>query len=208
MTAASALDTLTVPARNGDAAPAAPGISLDAHRAAFASRRFLAMPLAGTLAWIVVGVGGATLSTYWASMLLYAATGAIAYMGIALSHLTGERFLDKTRPANPFDRLFFAGVAQALLVYAVAIPFALKEPTALPLGVGVLAGLMWLPFSWIVQHWIGAAHAIGRTLLLVAGHYAFPDHRFVVIPALVVLCYALTIPVLELRWRRLGRPIG
>lgn len=194
---------------NGGAPFASSGpLSLDAQRAAFASRRFLAMPLAGTIAWIVVGIGGATLSTYWASMLLYAATGAIAYLGIALSHLTGERFLDKTRPRNPFDRLFFTGVAQALLVYAVAIPFALKEPTALPLGVGVLAGLMWLPFSWIVQHWIGAAHAIGRALLLVAGHYAFPDHRFVVIPALVVLCYAFTIPVLERRWRRLQQPIG
>jgi hypothetical protein len=45
-------------------------------------------------------------------------TGFIAYLGIMLSRFTGENFLDKNKPQNVFDSLFFHCVATALLVYA------------------------------------------------------------------------------------------
>lgn len=182
--------------------------SLDAQREAFAARRFLAMPVAGTIAWSVVAVGGALLPTGAASLLLYVATGSIVYLGMFLSRFTGEHFLDRTRPRNAFDGLFFATVAMALLAYAIAIPFALVEPTALPLGVGILAGMMWLPLSWVIRHWIGYFHALARTALILVVHYAWPDHRFVAVPLAVVATYAVTIVVLELRWRRLSRDCG
>lgn len=185
-----------------------PPASLDAQREAFASRRFLAMPLAGALAWLVVAVGGALLPTGAASLLLYIATGSIVYLGMFLSRFTGEHFLDRTRPKNAFDGLFFATVAMALLAYAIAIPFALVEPTALPLGVGILAGMMWLPLSWVIRHWVGYFHALVRTLLILVVHYAWPDDRFVAVPLAVVAVYAVTIAVLELRWRRLRRAGG
>ncbi len=135
-------------------------------------------------------------------LILFIATGSIAYLGIGLSKLTGEDFLDKTRPKNAFDSLFFHTVAMSLLVYGIAIPFFMVEPTSLPLSVGILSGLMWLPVSWLLQHWIGFFHAGARTLLLVAAHYLFPQQRFVVIPLVIVAIYAVTIVVLEQRWRR------
>ena len=73
------------------------------------------------------------------------------------------------------------------------------EPTSLPLTVGILSGLMWIPFSWMVQHWIGLFHGIARTVLVVAAWYLFPEHRFVVIPAVIVCIYIVTIHVL---WKR------
>jgi hypothetical protein len=174
--------------------------SLEVQRREFASRRFLAMPLAGTIAWLVVAVGG-VLAPRSAWLVLFIATGSIAYLGIGLSKLTGEDFLDKTRPKNAFDSLFFHTVAMSLLVYGIAIPFFMIEPTSLPLSVGILSGLMWLPISWFLQHWVGIFHGATRTVLILAAHYLFPQHRFVVIPLVIVAIYAVTIAVLEQRWR-------
>jgi hypothetical protein len=61
---------------------------------------------------------------------------------------------------------------------------------------------MWLPFSWIIQHWIGVAHTLARTALVLLAWLLFPGQRFVLIPALVVLVYLATLLVLEARWRR------
>ena len=90
-------------------------------------------------------------------------------------------------------------VGMAWLVFAIAIPFFLVEPTSLPLTVGILAGLMWLPFSWMIQHWVGIFHGIARTVLVVAVWYLFPDHRFVAVPAVIVAVYLVTIWALATR---------
>lgn len=187
-------------------APASPASlrSLDEQRREFASRRFLAMPLAGTIAWAAVGVAGMTsLPPRSLSIVLFIATGMIVYLGMFLSRFTGEHFLAKNKPKNAFDALFFSTVAMALLAYGMAIPFFLADPTSTPLTVGILTGMMWLPFSWIIQHWIGLFHAITRTVLLVALWFLLPDHRFVAIPIAIVAIYAVTIVVLEGRWRAL-----
>lgn len=182
-------------------ATAATARSLDVQRTEFAARRFLAMPLAGTIAWIVVGVSGLFLPSRTVGILLFIATGMIAYLGMLISRFTGENFLDKTKPKNTFDALFFYTVAMSLLAYALAIPFYLVDHTSLPLTVGTLTGMMWLPFSWIVQHWVGVFHSVVRTLLIVILWYAFPQQRFVAIPFTIVAVYAFTIVVFEKRWR-------
>lgn len=179
--------------------------TLDEQRMEFARRRSLAMPLAGLIAWSVVGVGGATLSAVPEIWLLFIATGSIVYLGLFISRFTGENFLDRTRPKNAFDALFLHTVGMALLVYAIAIPFFLKDYTSLPLTVGILSGLMWVPISWILEHWIGLFHGIARTLLVVAAWYSFPHARFVAVPAVIVGVYAITIFVLERRWRGISR---
>lgn len=176
--------------------------SLDVQRDEFARRRFLAMPLAGTIAWAVIGVASQFAPAQWMMFITYIAAGSIVYLGIGLSRLTGENFIDRTRPKNVFDSLFMHTVAMSVLVYAIAIPFALVEPTSLPLSIGVLAGLMWLPFSWIIRHWIGYFHAIVRTVLLVAVWYAFPEQRYLAVSVVIIAIYAVTIAVFELRWRR------
>lgn len=173
--------------------------TLDEQRASFCHSRFLTMPLAGTIAWASVGVGSLFLDAFWSSMLLFAATGSIAYIAMVLGRFTGENFMRGF--ANPFDRLFFVGVFMAWLVWAIAIPFFLKDYRSLTLTVGILTGLMWMTFSWIIQHWIGYFHAVLRTLLIVAAWYLWPELHFQVIPAIIVIVYGITIFVLEKRWR-------
>lgn len=178
--------------------------SLDEQRAEFARRRGLAMPLAGLIVWTLIGIAGAFLPPILAVWSLFIGTGFVAYLGITLSRFTGENFLDKKRPKNAFDSLFLHCVAMALLVYAIAIPFFRVDYTSLPLTVGILAGLMWVPFSWIIQHWVGIFHSVTRTLLVTAAWYLAPHHRFVVIPAVIVVVYLVTIVILEQRWRAIS----
>ena len=159
------------------------------------------MPLAGTVAWTIVGVCGALLPTFAAAIVLFTCTGSIVYLGMFISRFTGENFLDKSRPRNTFDQLFIMTVFMAALVYAIAIPFFLLEPSSLPLTVGILTGIMWLPFSWTIQHWVGVFHGVSRTVLIVAAWYLFPGLRFVVIPAVIVVIYLVTMIITEKRWR-------
>jgi hypothetical protein len=63
--------------------------------------------------------------------------------------------------------------------------------------VGILTGLMWLPFSWIIKHWIGIFHTIIRTILVLALWYLFPENRFIAIPFAIVLVYIFTIAILK-----------
>src|SRR5262249_24523115 len=139
---------------------------------------------------------------------LFIGAGFIAYLGMILSRFTGENFLDKKKPANVFDSLFFHCVAMALFVYAISIPFFRVDYTSLPLTVGIPAGLMWIPFSWMIQHWVGIFHTVARTLLVTAAWYLAPHSRFVIIRAVIVGVYIVTIVILEHRWRGLTRSTG
>src|SRR5215468_5168400 len=175
--------------------------SLDEQRAEYARRRGLAMPLAGLIVWTLIGVAGAFLPPILDVWSMFIGAGFIAYLGMILSRFTGEDFLDKKKPKNAFDSLFFHCVTMALLVYAIAIPFFRIDYTSLPLTVGILAGLMWLPFSWIIQHWVGIFHTLTRTVLVIVAWYLAPHSRFVLIPAVIVGVYVVTILILERRWR-------
>jgi hypothetical protein len=174
--------------------------TLEQYRAAYCSRRFLATPLSGLICWTGVGVGSLFLNANQSFLLLFIATGSIVYLAMLISKVTGETFFQKSK--NPFDRLFFAGLLMSLLVYAIAIPFAVADHRSSTLSVGILTGLMWIPFSWILQHWVGYFHAICRTVLILVAWYAFPAQHFQVIPAIIVALYIITILVLERRWRR------
>jgi len=116
-----------------------------------------------------------------------------------ISKFTGENFLDKRKPKNTFDDLFLFTVGQSVIVYAIAIPFFIIDYTSLPLSVGILTGTMWLPFSWIIKHWVGIFHAITRAVSAVALWYALPDYRFIVIPFAIVIIYITTLIVLQNR---------
>lgn len=179
--------------------------SLDEQKREFSARRGIAMPIAGAIAWAIVGIGGVCLPPILEVWLLFVATGFIVFLGIQLSRLTGEDFLAKDKPSNAFDSLFMLTVAMSLMVYAIAIPFYEEDYTSLPLTVGVLSGLMWLPMSWLIGHWVGIFHAVVRTLAVVAVWYALPHDRFVAVPAAIVGVYIVTIAILERRWRSTTR---
>lgn len=173
--------------------------SLEEQRLEFSRSRFLAMPIAGTIAWTIIGIASLFVPLGIAAWILFIGTGMIFALALVIARFSGEELISKTQ--NEFDRLFFVTVQMSWLVFAIAIPFFMIEPTSLPLSVGILAGLMWLPLSWIIRHWIGTFHAFARTALCLIAWFAFPDQRFVVIPAIIVVIYLITIYVLANRPR-------
>ncbi len=173
--------------------------TLEEQRREFASRKFLATPLAGLIVWLIVGIAGLTLPITATVWILFIGTGSIVYLGMFISKFTGENFMDKKKPKNTFDTLFLFTVGQAVLVYSIAIPFFIVDYSSLPMTVGILTGLMWMPFSWIIKHWVGLFHAIARTVLVLLLWYLLPQYRFVAIPFVIVLMYIVTIFILNKR---------
>ncbi len=173
--------------------------TLEEQRIEFSNGKFLATPLSGMIVWTIIGFSGMFFSPEVAVWVLFIGTGSIVYISLFISKFTGENFLDKEKPKNVFDKLFFSIVFQSILVYAIAIPFFLNDYTSLPLTVGILTGTMWLPFSWIINHWVGVFHAVSRTILILVLWYVFPDLRFVIIPFAIVLLYIITIVILQNR---------
>ena len=69
-------------------------LTLEQHRNNFKQKRFLAMPLAGTIAWLIIGIGN-YLFPEARPLLTWIGAGSIFYLGILISKFTGEDLLGK-----------------------------------------------------------------------------------------------------------------
>lgn len=173
--------------------------TLEQQKEEFKQKNLLASPIAGLIAWLAVAISGLIFPDSITVWVLFIATGSIVYLAMGISKFTGENYLDKSKPKNTFDNLFFLTVAQAILVYSIAIPFFIENYSSLPLTVGILTGLMWVPLTWIIDHWVGLFHSIVRTILILALWYLFPSDRFVAIPIAIVIIYIISIVILRNR---------
>lgn len=173
--------------------------TLEQQRIEFINQKFLATPLAGMIIWTIIGLVGIFFSDFVSVWSIFIGTGSIVYLGLFLSKFTGENFLDKSKPKNEFDTLFLFTAGQAILVYSIAIPFFLVDYSSLPMTVGILTGLMWLPFSWIIKHWVGIFHTLIRIIAVLTLWYLLPEFRFIAIPFAIVLIYIITLIILKNR---------
>lgn len=173
--------------------------TLEQQKEEFKQKKLIASPIAGLIAWLIVAISGLFFPDKITVWVLFIATGSIVYLAMGISKFTGEDYLDKSKPKNTFDNLFFLTVAQALLVYSIAIPFFIENYTSLPLTVGILTGLMWVPLTWIIDHWVGLFHSIMRTISILVLWYLFPSDRFVFIPIAIVIIYIVSIIILNNR---------
>lgn len=168
----------------------------------FRQKRFLAMPLSGMVVWALIGLLAPSLAPQQQVMLTFIGTGSIVYLAMAISRLTGENIsFQRSSTRNWFDTVFLAAVAMSFLVFAISIPFFLQNYQALPFALAVQTGLMWLMFGLIAKAPVAYLHAVLRTVACVSAYLLAPQHSFWLQPLIVVLSYAFTIPVLELRWR-------
>lgn len=173
--------------------------TLEQQRIEFINQKFLATPLAGLIIWTIIGLIGIFFSDFIAVWSIFIGTGSIVYLGLFLSKFTGENFLDKSKPKNEFDTLFLFTAGQAILVYSIAIPFFLVDYSSLPMTVGILTGLMWIPFSWTIKHWVGVFHTLTRIITVLSLWYLLPEYRFIAIPFAIVLIYIITLIILKNR---------
>lgn len=136
-----------------------------------------------------------------ASLAMFVCVGMIFWLGALIGKLLGEPIIKSVGEQGELDRLFLLTVVSSFLVFGIAIPFYMVEPTSLPLSLGILSGLMWVPFSWMIRHPVGIWHGAVRTVLIVGAWYLFPDERFVAVPGVIVAVYLGSIYVLANRPR-------
>lgn len=174
--------------------------SLETQRTLFKQRRFLAMPLAGMVVWSIIGIMAPFVSELVKVYSVWLGCGSIFYLAIGIAKFTGEDIFGKHRAKNTFDRLFFSGLLMCLLMFPIAMIIASQNHQSVPLIVGIITGLMWLPFAWIVEHWVGYFHAIARTSGVVIVWLLFPEYRFEAVSLVIVINYAITLFFMEKRF--------
>jgi hypothetical protein len=155
--------------------------------------RSLAMPFAGAIVWTAVGIAGSFLPDRQAAVVLLVGSGVIFPLALLLARQLHEDLLSRE---SPLARLMAAAVLMVNLLWPLHIVLFLKDPSLLPLTLGVGLGLHWIVFGWIVQHPVGLVHAISRSILLPPLWAAFPDRRFVVLPGAIAVIYLVTIMML------------
>ena len=175
--------------------------TLEQYRDEYKQKKMLAMPIAGCAVWFIIGILGMLVETQYLGLITFIGSGMIFYIGIGVSQITNEKLLVKKSERNPFDNLFLSTVIMALMGYGLVIPMAQLDHTTIPLSVGIISGLMWLPLSWTLQHPVGVIHTVTRTVSLVILWYLFPDDRFVVLPFAIVFIYLFSIYQLYTRWQ-------
>ncbi len=180
--------------------------SIEQQLVEFRQRRFLAMPLSGMIVWTLLIFTGLLLPAYEAVMAVFIGSGSIIYLAMLVSRFTGERIrFEKASERNFFDSIFLATMVMSLLCFSLAIPFFQQDYRSLPFTLAVLSGLMWLPISTLLGHWVGYVHTLLRVSLCTLAWYLAPEHSFVLQPMIVVLCYGVSIVGLERRWQLIKR---
>ncbi len=155
--------------------------------------RSVALPLAGALVWTLIAIAGLVLETRIATFVLLFTTGLAFPLALAIARPLGERLIDNP---SPLAGLMGRSVLMVNLLWAVHLTLAAQDWAYLPLTLGIGLGLHWIVFGWVIGHPVGLIHAVGRTLLVTAAWWVFPDARVTAVAAAVVLSYAYAIVVL------------
>jgi hypothetical protein len=160
------------------------------------TNRSLSMPLAGAFVWLVIAGFGYLLPEKRATVLMLFGTGLIFPVALLIAKFRRENL---TGRLNPLSRLMGMSVLMVNLLWAVHLPLVLGAPRFLPLSLGIGLGIHWIVYSWIIQHPVGLIHAILRTGLIVTVWSAFPTHRMLTVPVVIVLVYLISLVLMVRR---------
>mgnify|MGYP000377077476 CR=1 FL=1 len=176
--------------------------TLEQYRDEYKQKSLITMPIAGTIVWFCLGMLALFIPAKSMVLPIYIGTGSIFYLALFLSKFTGEKLLVKKEERNPFDSLFLYTLGMSWCAFAIAIPFGIQDYSAVPMAIGIVSGLMWLPISWTLEHNVGVVHTLLRTSLVLLAWLVFPEHSFVVIPFIIVFVYSISLYQLTDRYRK------
>ena len=175
--------------------------TLEQYRIEYKQKKLITMPIAGTIVWFILGVMALFIPAKSMVLPMYIGTGCIFYLALFISRFTGEKLLVKKEERNPFDSLFLYTLMMSWCGFAIAIPFGLQNYTAIPMALGIVSGMMWLPISWTLEHNVGLIHTISRTVLCLVTWLIFPELSYVLIPFIIVAIYIISLYQLVNRYK-------
>lgn len=175
-------------------------MTLGDYRADFESsaNRSIAMPLAGAIVWLCVGLVSLGFDFHISIYILLFSTGTIFPLALVIARLRKEVLISSP---NPFAKLMGLSVLMVNLLWGIHFPLAISAPEFVPLSLGVGLGLHWVVYSWIINHPLGIVHAVLRTFLVLGAWYLFPEVRIFAVSVAIVLVYLLSL------WQMLTREI-
>ena len=178
--------------------------TLEQYREEYKQKPLITMPIAGTIVWFCLGIMALFIPAEHMVLPVYIGTGCIFYLALFLSRFTGEKLLVKKDERNPFDSLFLYTLVMSWCAFAIAIPFGLQDHTAVPMAIGIVSGLMWIPISWTLEHNVGVVHTLTRTSLILISWVALPEHSFIAIPFIIVFVYSISLYQLAVRYKKVN----
>ena len=167
-------------------------LSLAGLRLDYKRKRHIAVPIAGAICWSGAGAFGAALPVSSAPVALFICIGMIFPVALLVGRVLHENIMAR----DELSDLVFKSILAASLFWGVIIPFYILDPSSVPLTLGIVFGVPWMILGWVIRHWIGAFHAIARTVLVTLAWLFFPEYRFVAIPGIIVVIYLISILVL------------
>lgn len=167
-------------------------MTLEEYRKKFehATNRSIAMPLAGTIVWLFVGLVSLTIEFNNSVYFLLFATGAILPIALVIARFRNEALLASV---NPLSKLMGLSVLMVNLLWGVHFPIVFLAPEFVPLSLGVGLGLHWVVYSWVIGHPLGIIHAVLRTFLVVGAWLCFPESRIFAVSLAVVISYLISL---------------
>lgn len=165
--------------------------ALDDLRADFLATSTQSMPLAGLIAWLLLGLAALRLPPATTGTLALYIMALILPLAFLLDRLRGRNLFGGGN-ANPLVRLFLssiAGIAVTVPLVVIAAKAA-GDPTLVVLGMAILAGVIWIPYGWAAGDPVGLRHAVARAIGCYLAHALAPEPlRASAICAVVVVAY-------------------
>jgi hypothetical protein len=136
-------------------------------RAHFLATSTTAMPIAGMIAWAVLGVAALRLPPATTGTLALYIMALIMPLAIGLDRLRGRNFF-AGGATNPLQKLFLISIVGI----AVTVPLVVigaqgsGNPDLVVVGMAILAGVIWIPYGWAADDPVGLRHAVARVYSL------------------------------------------
>jgi hypothetical protein len=169
--------------------------SLKELRAHFLASSTRSLPLAGLIAWSVLGILALKVSPAVTGKAALYIMVAILPLAFLLDRLRG-RNLFAGGSDNPVTKLFNLSV----IGIGLSIPLGLagadlgNSPTLVVLTMAVLAGIIWIPYGWAAGDPVGIRHAVGRSLGCYGAYALAPsDMKASAICLVVVAAYTYSL---------------
>ena len=168
-------------------------------RADFCAGSTWAMPLAGMIVWITLGVAALVLPAPTIGMLALYIMAAIMPLAFVIERLRGRNLFAGGND-NPLTTLFLtsiAGIAETVPVVSIGAMGA-REPAIIVLGMAILAGVIWIPYGWAAGDPVGLRHAVGRAIGCYAAYAFAPEaYRATAICAVVAVAYVYSLVAMK-----------
>lgn len=138
--------------------------SLARLRVRFLETSTVSMPLAGLIVWTGLGIAALFVSRDLVGWMAIYVMGAILPLAFLIEKLRGRNPFAKDD--NPVSKVFFQSIVGIGLMFPLVIGTAQAagDPILMVLGVGILAGIIWIQYGWAADDPVGMRHAVVRAI--------------------------------------------